>query len=260
MRRWMPTMPEPRRVVVPAAVLLLAFSLLAPMASRAERPTERAIELWFEEFEPGVGSWRSRVLISEHWLRWEDAASAAAAVAGDGDGDGDFLLFDRRSATLYNATRADRSLLVIPRAAPLPKVPAALGLVRERLPDGAPAVGGVAVSSYRLRANGVDCGGFSAAPGLLDDAAAALREYRLAVAANNFARLGVTPESLRGDCFLANNIHAVAMRHAAGFPVAEWRRDDGRRRLLIDFNPEREVDTALFALPDYSRYQLPELQ
>ena len=263
MRRWMPMMPEPRGFLARLAALLLTLSLAAPAALRAELATE----LWFEEFEPGVGSWRSRALISEHWLRWDDGAStevaAGDAVAGDSDsGDGhsggDFLLFDRRTATLYNATRGDHSLLVIPRAAPLPEVPAALGLVRERLPDEVPAVGGVAVSSYRLRANGADCGGFSAAPGLLEDAAVALRDYRLAVAANNFARLGATPESLRDDCFLANNIHAVALRHGVGFPVAEWRLDDGRRRLLIDFTTAREVDAALFALPDYRRYQLPQ--
>lgn len=227
MRKWMPK----------------ALSLLGLVAGAAVADT--AVELTYDDFEPGVEVARSRVLVTERWLRWDD-----------GIDEGDYVLFDRQSNELFSVSHGDQSVLHVPRGKDLPAVPESLSITRQPSGSPAPKVGDHEIKSYEVQAMGQVCAAFSVAPELLPDAAAALRAYQMTLARSSLSRLSATPAEMHTPCFLGNNIYGVDLRYSAGLNIAE-RRADGRGRLLADFREGVKIAPILFTLPDYVRYQLP---
>jgi hypothetical protein len=220
-----------------SAACLFSISGLVAAAS--------AVELAFDDFEPGMAPVRSRVLITPRWLRLDN-----------GKLDDNFVLFDRESREIFSVNHTDRSVLHIPAGEDLPAAPESLALELRDAPSPMPKVGEHAVKSYQVLAMGQGCAGFSVAPSLLPDAARAFADYQQALARSSYRRLDSTPMELRTPCFLADNVYAVEMRFGTGMMIAE-QRADGRGRLLAGFENEVAVDDALFVLPDYPSYQLP---
>ncbi|MEA3413191.1 MAG: hypothetical protein U9R74_16875 [Pseudomonadota bacterium] len=200
--------------------------------------------IWFEDHEPGVSPYRTRMIVSEAYIRMDDG--------GDGD---DFVLFDRRDRSIRSVSHENRSVFSIPYRAVVMNPPRTLDTgVRRETPESAPSIGGIEPQHVELTVNGEVCTNVVAAPGLLPEAARAMREFHESLAGEHAVNLGNTPEDMQSDCMLANLVFFPTRHLEYGFPVREWDYR-GFARALQDFESGVQVDDALFMIPeDYREF------
>ncbi len=222
-------------LLVPAAIVFLSGAGNA-LAARAEPPLH--LMLMFQDQEPGIAPYATRVIITKRYMRMDD-----------GKGSRDFMLFDRRKNTVYSVSYDNRSILVVHGKPVTRKSPIPLTIdVRKTEHPNAPKVGGEKPVQYNLRVNGKDCSTVMSVPGLLPDAVAALSEFRRALAGQHAENLSKTPVDMLNPCFLAYHVFEPTRELRYGFPVRQWD-VDGNKRALVDFNAKFKVDPALFKLP-----------
>ncbi len=211
--------------------------------------TGKATALYYNEQEPDGEAFRTRMIVTAQWLRIDE-----------GEGSKDFLLYDRREKTLYSVNAADNRILVLPKRAVDVASPIKLEHGVERGTESLPAVGGKAVTHYRLSTNRKPCYEVFAADGLLPDAVQALREYRTALAAQQAPALASMPKELQTPCDLANNIFAPVRYLDHGLPV-RLTETGVRTSELVDYSADFKADNALFELPaNYRRTTIEEMR
>lgn len=235
-----------RTKILAALVLLpaLATGEVGGKTAASEAHGMTAVELVFLEQEPGVEPYRTRMLVTRDWLRIDD-----------GNDGGDFVLYDRRRRSIASVSHANRSVLRIHHHAVEIEPPVALEHAEQALPDPqAPEVGGVKPVHYRFITNGQVCKEVMAAPGLLEQARAALAEYRQTLAGEQALNLHKTPAEMQTPCMLAELIFLPARHLAHGFPIQEWD-PQGRSRSLVSYREGVSVDARLFEVPaDYGSF------
>lgn len=223
---------------------LIATANLGVAADTAQ--TSATVLMWQEQ-EPGIAPYVSRMLLTPEYLR-SDA----------GRDDTDYLLFDRNTRQIYSVSHAQRSMLVI-TADPVPEQAGprpAVDVQVQPYPD-APRVAGRVVSHFRLSSGGEECMLATVVPELLPEVTAALRELRGVLAGRQYRDLDKMPEATRTPCFLANYVYASDRHLHVGLPIQESI-SRGMQRMLIDYHLDQSVPAALFALPpDYERVQIP---
>jgi hypothetical protein len=195
--------------------------------------------LLYEEQEQGTGQYPVRILVSKHYLRFDDNYDAS-----------DFLLLDRRTHTLFSVSHEERSILVIEGKPRVTSLPADIVLTEERSEDGdAPTIGGHAPLHVRFMANNELCYEAVIVPGLMEMVAEALIEHAELLGLRQLDSLESFPESMQTPCFLSRYAYRPARHYREGLPVREWD-SEGYLRTLTDFGKNRSVSPALFTLPD----------
>lgn len=231
-------------------VLFSLLIALAALGACTESPApEAATVLYFVDREEGAEPYRTRMIVTERFLRIDDGTAT-----------GDYLLYDRRTRTISSVVPADSRILIIaPKAVELdPPAEFRHEIVRDRARF--PAIGGHPVTHYRLLTNGKQCYDLYAAEGLLPEATAALAEYREALAGEQAAVVPQMPKEMISGCDLANHVFLPARHLAHGLPV-RYTDMTGRTSELVDFQTGVEVDPALFELPgSYRRITLEEMR
>ncbi|HFD79889.1 MAG TPA: hypothetical protein ENK05_05810 [Gammaproteobacteria bacterium] len=224
---------------------LLAALVLMAVAARALPAAEtRGSVLWYQEQESGTGPYPVRYLVTEDWLR-----------SDDGSDQGDFLLFDRRERRIYSVVREERTILRIDGQGTPPAAPSGFALETRQEPDNeAPRIGGRAPLRLELHAGGQLCHTALVAPGLLDDARAAFEELSQALRVQQGRTLASTPAEFRTPCFLARYLYAGDFYLSQGISLADWD-EQGRRRQLVRFETDVNLDDRLFRLPADYRYE-----
>jgi len=233
-----------RRIL--STVLLYCLMSMVPAAAVQPATVTGDVLVW-QEWEPGVEPYVNRMLITADHLR-----------SDDGDDHGDYLLFDRRSGVLSSVSHERRTLLVVTAdpvpadAGPRPEVQVEVGS-----DPAAPSIAGRAVKEVRLHSGGELCMQATVVPGLLPDAAAALREMRVRLAGRQYRDLYKTPEEFRTPCFLANYVYETDRALQTGLPIQESV-NGGMQRMLQDYRTGQALPAALFELPaDYRREKIP---
>ncbi len=209
-----------------------------------------ATVLWFEEREPGVAPYRTRMIVVRDFVRMDD-----------GGAEDDFVLFDRRSGAIHSVSHEDRTVLDVASRPVERKPPYALELTESRDPvEDAPKIAGRTPEHLRFEVNGTLCYEVIAVPGLLDDAVVALRQYHRSLAGEQALTLDWTPVEMQTPCMLANVVFHPARHLAYGFPVQEWDYR-GYARALSDYREGVEVNPGLFQLPEgYRHYSLEDMR
>lgn len=212
--------------------------------------TEKATLLLFQEKEQGVPAYGSRVLVTPDYLRMDD-----------GNDQGDFLLYDRKTRTIYSVANDDETILEISYHPVAIKPPFALELVKKTDTDeSAPTIGGSKAVHTTFSVNSRRCYDVVSVSGLLDDATAALGEYASALAGEQARNLYKTPVEFQDPCMLSNLIFHTEDHFTSGFPIQEWSYN-GYSRELMDYQLDFPSSKALFVLPEnYQRYQLKVLE
>jgi hypothetical protein len=232
-----------------ALIRNVALLLLAVVGPGCAGWPETATELVYVEHEPSLEPYRTRLIATGYYLRIDD-----------GDDVGDFLLFDRRSRTIYSVSGTDRTVLAMPPRAVTIASPIALTHREDRDPAAFPKVGGRAVTHYRQWTNGRLCYDLYAAQDLLPQVVAAWREYREALAGQQVATVAATPKEYQGACDLANDVFRPGRYLRHGLPV-RLTDADGKLSELVDYRELASAPQRLFTLPaEYRRMTIEELR
>jgi hypothetical protein len=234
------------RVPLLRAVSCLLASWLSAGCEQADPPVPAVaspkvstVVVWFEEHEPGVAPYRTRMIVTDKFIRMDDG--------GDGD---DFVLFDRQDRSVRSVSHENRSIFTIPYRSVTMSSPRVLETgARRESQDNAPPIGGVRPYHVELTVNGKVCTNVVSAQGLLPEATKALREFHESLAGEHAANLEKTPEDMWSDCMLANQVFFPTRHLEYGFPVREWDYR-GFARALQNFETGVNLDESLFVIPE----------
>lgn len=222
--------------------LLITLTLLLPLAAAAAGA--QMIELDYRDQDADTAAYRTRVLVTPAFMRLDY-----------GNNRDDFVLLDRRKARVYNVTHQDRQILEISGGKfaltrPEPWV------LRHEIQPASP---GKRTRKVDLYVNGVLCSQVTAQPGLLPDAVAALKQYRLVLSQVQASVSALQRAEEREYCALAQHVFETSRELDFGLPLAE-NYQDGRRRELSNYTV-RPVEAKLFELPkDYRRVNINDLR
>ncbi len=214
------------RKLIFSILLLLATPLLA----------EEADLLVYEVKEEGLPKYLSRILVSDAFVRIDEGEESSSG----------YTLYNRVSHVLYNVDPEEGMVLLLTPPDPQPQVPEGLHLEEKLAADpDAPEIAGRQLRKLQLYANGRLCRTLQVVEGLLPKAVQGLRELRLAL-----ARLqGDVPLDADSDaCELVEYVYAPTRALAYGLPLVDLMQR--KQQWLVDFDSRREVQDALFQVPE----------
>jgi hypothetical protein len=227
-------------------LLLLALPFTGCMQQDGnEQQRIKVTLLTYQEDEAGVEPYPLRILVNDHFLRFDD-----------GYDESDFMLMERDTKTINSISHEDQSILVINAHPPAGTVPAEIMLAEEHEEDtAAPYIAGKRPRYLHFLASGSPCYHAVVVPGLLGQVSAALAEYATALGNRQFSDLASVPEEMQTPCFLSRYVYAPARHLHDGLPLTEWD-ENGYRRTLIDYRIAETVDANLFTLPEaYEKFR-----
>ena len=227
-------------------VLILWLGVaMATEATKADKPI-KVMQIWFEQSEAGIQPYVTRLLVTNHFLRFDDGVD-----------DGNFVLFDRHSREVHNFNHEDRSHILI-RPQPLSPVDFEMDYrVTSNVLDKAPRINGNSPVEHRFYADNQLCKTSVNVDGLLPDAVDALMDFEMAVAAQGLQTLDLVPAAMQSACFMANNYLHVIDYLKPGFPLSVSD-NQGRQKRLLRFE-EVEKPLQLFQLAEDYRVFYPTL-
>jgi len=205
-----------------------------------------AAVLLYEEQETGTDSYPVRILVNRDFVRLDDGFDAS-----------DYVLFNRRSRTVYSVTHEERRILAIDHHPVAASLPAEIDFTVRRDADAdAPAIGGRQPVHTQFKANDSVCLEAVVVPGLLREVTAALAEYAETLGDRQLNAMQTVPENMRTACFLLRYVYRPGAHFREGLPVREWD-GGGYRRSLRDFREHDTVSASVFTLPpDYEEVRI----
>ncbi len=220
---------------------LCVLLLLGGGALQAQAPST-ITEVIFEEIEPGIEPYYSRLLLNERFLRLDD-----------GRDQGDFVLFNLDTHEIHSFNHEERSHLMMRPLEPKPlDFELDFKVVKSELAD-APRVNNLSPLQQLFFADAQLCKRSINVAGFLPQLTRALIDYEQAIVAQNIQTFDQVPASVRSACYVANNYLQASAYLEVGFPLFVID-DQQRQKKLISFRRIEKSD-ALFEQPaDYSLY------
>lgn len=187
------------------------------------------IELRYLDQDSGDAPYQTRILITDRYVRLDDGSDGA-----------DFILLDRKSRTLTNVIHEQKMLMRMSRK----PLPVHVYKAEEKI---TPVRSGT--SRIQIFSDGALCSETVAAKKLLPEAAAALAEYKSALAYTQWQTYQNTPAEIRQACDLVHHVWGAARSLAHGLPLEE-RDYSGRTRQLLS-TARKPAQSSLFKLPGH---------
>jgi hypothetical protein len=215
-----------------------------------EQPGNVGALLLFAIKEPGTEAYQNRVFVNRDVMVMMDSRSAK-----------DFLLFDRKSKTIYSTNSSDKTIFVIKPKAITAKPPIAIDYVETSQPSGAiPKVQGLQATHYRYDVNGKHCFDAVVMPDtFLPVVTSAMKDFREVLAGEHASTLGNIPKDMQDACDLAVNVFYATKHYEHGLPLREWDQN-GYQKFLTDYKTGIEMDPKTYQLPkDYRQYSISDM-
>lgn len=208
-----------------------------------------ATVIHFEEQEASSEKYRTRIIITPEYMRFDDGEDSA-----------DFILFDRKQRVIYSTSSTDKRTLVIKWRALNNAEPKDIKNRVETLKDSMPSIDGKSVTHLRLYSNDRQCYDLFAVRNLLPEAVKAMIEFQQTLAVEHADFMLNMPLQTASVCDRVNNVYRPARYLKFGFPV--YASDYlGRSRQLMDFKTDKRVDAGLFKLPDgFEQYNTKDIR
>ena len=226
------------------AMLLLGTacsqSAAPPPKAQTDAVTNVSIISYIEQ-ETGVDPYPVRILANSDYVRLDD-----------GYDESDYVLFDRRSRTLFSVSHEGHSVLEIRNHPFSGSLPTDITLTEASVVDNeAPTIAGKHPLHFKYLANGTPCYQTVSVSGLLEEAVAGMSEFDRALGERQLDNMQSVPEAMQTPCFLSRYVYAPARHYTHGLPVQLWD-ESGFYRSLTDFQAGETVKQALFEVPgDY---------
>lgn len=226
-----------------AVVMTALMSISSNLRAEPEAPSQvKLIEILFEEVEPGIAPYTSRILLNEAIMRLDN-----------GRDDSDYILFNRQTHEIHSFNHEDQTHLIInPTVSEQLDFEIDFKVTTVALKD-APKVSGEVVIQHQFYVDSQLCKKSMNVTKLLPDAKLALIEYEAALVRQNITTLDNIPVSMRKGCYMANNyLHASAYLKP-GFPLLVID-DEGRQKKLMDFSEVKKNRSIIQPPADYRVY------
>ena len=214
-----------------------------------EQPKNLGALLSFSIKEPGTDAYESWMFINREVMLIRDSRDAE-----------DFMLFDRKTRTIYSTNSESKTIFVIKPKEITVQPPIAIEYTETSQPSSAiPKVQEMQATHYRYEANGEHCYDAVTMPEkFLPVVVEAMKDFRLVLAAEHASTLGNVPAETNDACDLALNVFYAAKHYEHGLPIREWDRN-GYQRFLLNYKTGFNMDPKEYELPkDYTRYSVAE--
>ncbi len=231
-------------------VLVCLFVLLSACDRPASKGSQNLL-LVFGDQEEGEESFKTRILVTADYMRFDDGEDA-----------GDFLVFDRKHKTIYNVVQENKTITVITSQPTEVKPPFELKLSNKKIDDmqDAPSMDGVKPTHYVYLSGEQICFEVLSVPGFLPAYVEAMQEFNIVLANDSALTLNNLPADMQKGCSLAQSIFAPNRHFTVGFPIQQWS-PDGSHSVLLDFKKDYQADKLLFEIPtSYRRLTIQEIR
>jgi len=217
--------------------------LIAACGSVEESDKDVSIMLEYQDSEPGIDPFTTRILVNSRFLRMDDGVDHS-----------DYTLYDRINKKVFTVSHENEKILELYVESTDERVERKLVMDGERITDrNIPEVDGKQPQQYRLKVNDTNCADVIAVKGLMKDVTNALSEFRRAMVNIHLSNLKKTPPEFRDTCFLAHDIVAPSRTLQFGLPVFT-QHANGQKRILVNFNKSFKVSEEVYQLPkEYPR-------
>lgn len=223
-------------------LLACACFLVLVNSNAYAQPEIEMTEVVFEEVEPGIEPYISRLLLSEHFLRLDDGIDS-----------GDFILFERKTGQIHSFNHEDKTHLAIkPLEAPDIDFKLDFKIHKNNL-HSAPKINGVTPVEYQFYADSKKCKQSVNVAGILPQMTKVMIDYEQALVGQAKATLQRIPSSMRTACYMANNFLYASEYIKVGFPlhVADY---EGRQKRLVSFQEIKKPETIVQFPAGYQLY------
>lgn len=227
-------------------MLLLASALQVTAETQEnENQNEKNLELVHElryiENEPGVGEYVVKMLVSDRYIRIDEA--------GDGSG---FIVYDDKKKIIYSVSNHEQSVLVINEHKFTDEnSPAKFNIEYLQLSD-APSVSGNTVFNYRAYAGHGDaevtCTEIQLVENLLPEVRELLKNYQKVISGQHVKMADNKITDVQTACYFVDQIYNTGAYYEKGLPIQEWHSND-RSKTLTSFK-EVTVDRDKFNVPE----------
>lgn len=203
------------------------------------------VVLLYAEKEPDSPQNGLRMFVNKEFLRIDDLSAPNG-----------FILFERKTRTIYNILSDEKTVSVIAPKPVLVAPPMPIAITEEKS-DSALVIRGMDTSNgfhYKFFANGAACYNVVVAENFLPDVVQAFVEFRTVLAGEHATALGNLPPERLDACDLALNIFYPAHHLQFGFPLREWN-DKGYSKFLREVQYGIVIDPKMLTVPaNYARY------
>lgn len=216
----------------------------------AEEPKNIGAILLFSIKEPGTEAYQNSVFVNKEVMVMRDSRAVK-----------DFLLFDRKTRTIYSTNSDDKTIFVIKPKAITVKPPIEINYVETSQPSSAiPKVQGMQATHYRYDVNGSHCFDAVVMPeSFLPVVTSAMKDFREVLAGEHASTLGNIPDDMQDACDLAVNVFYASKHYEHGLPIREWDQK-GYQKFLTDYKTGVDVDPKQYELPkDYRQYSISDM-
>lgn len=229
------------RLLFVNVITIISMSLLLSCTTDKTTQQSSDLMLMFQESEPGIDPYPTRVLVNKQFLRLDEGSDQS-----------NFTLFDRKNNIIYTVTHEQKRIMQIKPVKTGNTVTRNLEMDAKKLNDKEmPSIEGQQPVHYQLQVNGHVCSDVYVLKGFNEEVNTAMSDFKKILASIHLGNINNTPAEMLDDCFLAHEVKHPSRSMQFGFPVLQ-QDANGAMRLLVDFNRSYKAAPELFKLPpDY---------
>ncbi len=219
-------------------VFLIACIAFLAACSDDKQQTQADLMLMYQESEPGLDPYMTRVLVNKQFMRLDE-----------GGDDSNFTLYDRDKNLVYTVSHENRTVMQVKAVKSQHKIERPLTLDAKKMDvKELPAIEGKQPTHYQLLVNDKSCADVYVIKDLHEDAVQAMTGFKRILASIHLSTINNTPADMQDECFLAHDILAPTRTMQFGFPIME-QGANGVGRLLTDFDRNYKAAPDIYKLP-----------
>ncbi len=218
-------------------LVIVCLSLLVSCSDKGADP-DTDLMLMYQESEPGMEPYMTRVLVNKQFMRLDDGVDQS-----------NFTLYDRKQNVIYTVSHENQTIMQVQSVNSKHKIERKLSLDAKKLDDASlPAIEGKQPIHYQLQVNDKTCADVYVIKGLHEEAMLAMAEFKRILASIHLSTINNTPADMQDECFLAHDVLSPSRSMQFGFPILE-QGADGVSRLLVDYDRAYKAASDVFSLP-----------
>jgi len=231
-------------------ILILSVASVAAAETKSEntKDSSQGYLLSYIEREPGVDEYEVTMLISDRFIRIDEA--------GDQSG---YIIYDDKDKIIYSVSNVDKSVLVITSHVFSEKDLPVKATIEYLQLDDAPTVSGKEIYNYRVYPakdkEETSCTEIQLVENILPKVRKILRNYQLVVSGQQVKTTDNKLSELQTACYFIDEIYNTGAYYEKGLPIQEWHNNE-RSKILTSYK-KVALEKGKFMVPEkYKRFSV----